>query len=345
MRDVAAVAGVGISTVSRVINKSPVVIPETVAHVTKVMNEMGYRASSTGRSSGKNKKQGGALSAKAVCIILSEHKNLKWMTNCAPIYAYAIHGAEAALNERGITCIIRQVSPTKRTEEFKQLAVDGFLVLGNDEWQEWPDELRKLPSVKMLGLPSIGWCDCVSYNHDTIGQLAAQYLFDQNIKHTAVFGSSGNEVFNRRVSAFSKYVTQMGGTVRNLTSDKILLEVLEDSNAPKQAVVRALVDQLLQGGPDKPKGVFVTADLLAPVLYRELERRGVAPGKDIKVVSCNNEKPYLLPLHPAPAVIDLQAELIGQQAVERLLWRIGHPSSPYLSLIMEPTLVLPENPA
>jgi len=339
MRDVARAAGVSVSTVSRVINRSPLVVPETVTHVNRIMTEMGYRLTPAGRSPSKaHRRSGSRSSTKAVCIVLTGHKNLKWITNCAPIYAYAIHGAEAALNERGMTCIIRQVTSIARWEEFKQPVVDGFLILSNDDSKEWPEALQRLPAVKMLGAPSAGWCDYVSYNNDTVGRMAARYFSQKAIFKTAVLGPSGTEVFSARVSAFSQYMRVLGGTVQNLTNDN-MLQVMMDSNAPRPAVVRALVDQLLQDCEGRPGGIFVTADVIVPLVYRELERHGVVPGRDITVVSCNNEKPYLSALRSPPAVIDLQAELIGQQAVERLLWRIEHPSAPFMSLIMEPKLI------
>lgn len=50
-----------------------------------------------------------------------------------------------------------------------------------------------------------------------------------------------------------------------------------------------------------PLGLFLTMDVLAPSVYAQLGRVGLTVGKDIHVVSCNNELPYLNPLHPQPA--------------------------------------------
>jgi len=132
----------------------------------------------------------------------------------------------------------------------------------------------------------------------------------------------------------------LGGSVMNLTQTDAI-RVMSDMNAADQNVIDSLVDKMLDGG-EKPKGLFVTSDVITPAVYQSLARRGIKPGQDIAVVSCNNEKPYLLPLHPRPAVVDIQAETIGRQAIERLLWRIDHPNAPRMTLVMEPKLLLPD---
>jgi LacI family transcriptional regulator len=337
MRDVAHAADVGIATVSRVLNNSSLVVPETAARVRRIMAELGYRLTPSEKRRGKANHSTPSLKHRAVCVLFTEQQSLRWMIDCAPVYAYAIHGAEAALNSRGISCIIHHVSTPADINGLKDLEVDGFLLFGGDKWNSLPGELAKFPGVKMLGVPVTDWCDRVTYNSDTIGNLAADYLYSRGIRHTAVIGTSKGGVFSRRVLSFSRSITNLGGTVVNLLSDEII-RVLPDSNAPVQEIVSALVGQLLQSSP-KPEGIFITSDVITPAVYRELERRGIAPGKDIVIVSCNNEKPYLASLNPKSAVVDIQAEAIGSQAVERLLWRIEHPTAPKATLLMEPILV------
>ena len=275
-----------------------------------------------------------------VCMLFTGQQNLRWMTNCAPIYAYAVQSAEMALNKRGINCIIRHIPTASEAKMLKDMQADGFLLLGSFAGDEWPEGLHNRPGVKMLGLPEPNWYDCVTYNTYTIGKLAASYLHQRGIRHTAVLGSCTGDVFLRRIHSFSEQMIEMGGSVANLTH-KDAIRVLPDMNLAAQDVVDSLTHRLLNDVSPRPKGIFVTSDVIVPAVYRSLERNGVAPGKDITIVSCNNEKSYLIPLHPQPAEIDIQAEVIGQQAVERLLWRMEHPDSPRLTLIIEPSLLIP----
>ncbi|MCF7974969.1 MAG: hypothetical protein K9N55_14220, partial [Phycisphaerae bacterium] len=52
---------------------------------------------------------------------------------------------------------------------------------------------------------------------------------------------------------------------------------------------------------------------------------GIQPGRDLEIISCNNETSLLAGLAPRPISIDIQPETIGKKAVEQLRWRILHP--------------------
>ncbi len=339
MREVAQIAGVGIATVSRVLNKSPLVAPEKAQHVRNVMAELGYNWGSMKKRRSKAKSQS-SLTHRTIGVLLTGKRNLQWVTNCAPVYAYVLHGIEVELSKRGFNCLIRQIATPADAEVLNQSPIDALLVLGGDDAQDWRDILKQYPCVKMLGVPASDWCDCITYNSDTIGYLAADYLSAQGVRHAAAIGSSQSPVFSRRKLSFAQHLASLGCSYTDLTHNEIIRN-LPNTNVADKNVVRALVQRLVNEVSPKPEGIFVMSDVITPVVYQELERQGVMPGKDITVVSCNNEKPYLAPLHPQPAVIDIRAEAIGQQAVERLFWRIENPDAPKMTLIIEPNLILP----
>jgi LacI family transcriptional regulator len=104
--------------------------------------------------------------------------------------------------------------------------------------------------------------------------------------------------------------------------------------------LEALVDRLLALSP-RPTGLFAWADMLTAALYPCLHRRGLQPGREISVVSCNNEWPLLFGLWPRPAVVDIQGAKVGRRAVEQLLWRIPNRREPRAVLLLEPALKAP----
>ena len=89
----------------------------------------------------------------------------------------------------------------------------------------------------------------------------------------------------------------------------------------------------------RPTGIFFPADMLTSVAYPLLYERGIVPGRDLDVVSCNNEEILLNNLHPKPAVIDIHAAAVGYRAVEQLLWRIEHPLEPKMKSLIDPELI------
>jgi DNA-binding LacI/PurR family transcriptional regulator len=118
------------------------------------------------------------------------------------------------------------------------------------------------------------------------------------------------------------------------------IKLLENEQITDRVLLGRLVDRLLSGTP-RPTGLFLSSDILVAPIYLLLLERGIQPGKDIQIVSCNNERPLLNGLHPRPAVIDTQSAEIGRAATERLLWRMNHPNSPIVDILIQPVLVLP----
>ncbi len=62
-------------------------------------------------------------------------------------------------------------------------------------------------------------------------------------------------------------------------------------------------------------------------------------------MSCNNEQPLLIGIHPALTTIDVHAHEIGRRAVDQLAWRIAHREASWLDIGVEPTLVEGESVA
>src|SRR5205823_2687578 len=65
-----------------------------------------------------------------------------------------------------------------------------------------------------------------------------------------------------------------------------------------------LVDKLAARKP-RPTGLFSSTDRLTLKLYPLLESRGMFPGEDIQIVSCDNQEAMLSHLRPRPASVDL----------------------------------------
>src|SRR5206468_10911651 len=75
-------------------------------------------------------------------------------------------------------------------------------------------------------------------------------------------------------------------------------------------------------------------------VYRHMERRGIVPGRDVDIVSCDNERELLSLMRPTPPSIDLNRDMIARLAVERLLWRMKNGvTSPSVVVTVSPTLL------
>ena len=116
----------------------------------------------------------------------------------------------------------------------------------------------------------------------------------------------------------------------------------EDNAEPIDAAwIATQVDRLL-ALPSRPDGLLLPRAAAAGLLYKMLRQQGVEPGRDLKVVTCDRDS-VLSALDPIPATIDVRPEVIGERAVEQVLWHIGHRHEPVRAdLLVEPCLIAGE---
>ena len=95
----------------------------------------------------------------------------------------------------------------------------------------------------------------------------------------------------------------------------------------------------------RPDGLFIANDATTALVHPMLLRRGIVPGKDILLVSCDNEQVRLGGLVPRPLSIDIGSAEVGAVAVRRLRFRIEHPSEPPILIKVAPSIPasLPES--
>lgn len=340
VKDVAKAAEVSIGTVSRVLSGEPTVAEATARRVLEAVEKLGYSRLRKKRPAGV----GQQLTKKNIAMLLLGMD--RSLVNL-PSVACGIHGAESALSSAGANVLISDLPHVKDIPKslasptlhgvLAKAALQGKLIASAD--QELIARLRKIPTVWFLGRPQgADWGDVVESNDIEVGRLAADYLIEMGHRQIAIVDPKPDHVtFSQRCASFSWFATQHGAHVENIFGES------SDWQLPLQPVRHVeLVDELvgkLQKLRKKPTAIFCPADCVAAMVYRACSRRGIKIGKEISLISCNNELPLLTGLYPEVTTIDICAEQIGRQAVEQLIWRFDHPDSPIVSVSVKPLLV------
>ena len=336
---VAERAKVSPSTVSRVITGRGRIGQETVTAVRQAMKELGYRPPAPGHRRGPKAGNGSTRRTNRVALLAVGTPRVSLN---APVYLALLHAVESALAAQNQVMVLRHLpDPEAGGAEILPQKVDGVLVFGRPDVPKFARAVQGLPCVRLMGaVEPDAWYDHVTYDNRLIGRLAARYLGDGGHRQVAHISFHRTDFWAERGAVFGEEMRGAGGSVLELI-DESMMRVSETVHTVDRQRMGLLVDQLLTAEP-KPTAVFLAADTLAPVFYSVLQARGVRPGTDIAVVSCNNERQLLDGLHPRPATVDIHADTVGRRAVEQLLYRLGNRHESSATLLIRPTLVLPE---
>ncbi|HEX3358911.1 MAG TPA: LacI family DNA-binding transcriptional regulator [Tepidisphaeraceae bacterium] len=338
---VAEVAGVSKSTVSRVINQSPAVAPEATKAVHEAMQRLGYSPPLRRRGPKPMSRRGIRTGNIALLVMGLRPADLYRL----PVFPSLLHGIERALAEQQMNLVLANFG--KEAEVPAVLAgnqTDGVLLFG--KWDDMPNavraRLKQLPLVWVMREHSDieGDFDHVFYNNAAVGPIAARYLLSRGHKRLAYLSAvPKHTAFAQRQHDFTETIQQSGASVVSFVGDREI-DPLHWS-APEYL---ALVDRLLEER-EKPTGLFVATDAQLPGFYHALLARGLHPEQDVHLIGCDNEQQFLSQLSPAPATIDINLELVGHRAVQQLLWRIRNPEEKNrISLLVEPRLITPQDP-
>jgi len=343
---VAKAAGVGVGTVSRVLNHAPAVHPDTAAEVHAAVARLGYRLPARRHRRGP-RSHGAAPGFPAggkVLLAVLGRQGLNWMLDCAPVYVGVMHGIESALAEMGCRMLVRQAaSRAELTGIVKAAAPSGVIIMGFEgepAGEEIPASLRQIPAVWSMGSPLNFPGDHVQPDHIRVGVLGAEYLLHKGHRHCALIGSqigSPAQQMNLRNDGFRWTITDAGGEVPMLLNSRLVRRGAHENEVDSELLSLA-VAQLAAASP-RPTALFLESDMLAPGIYQRLRRAGIAPQRDLEIVTCNNEAPYLAALDPRPTVVDIQPQVIGRRTVDQLAWRAGHLHAPPMRVMIEPIIV------
>jgi LacI family transcriptional regulator len=338
MVEVAKLAGVSHATVSRVINGRADVSSASVRRVREAMQELRYVPPAKRR--GPKPKASGVRTGNLCVLFVTETPTLA----ASPVAALVLHAIEQEAAARGFGVMFGQVTAAGSLPQSVVAGrVDGLLMYGPPPSPDVRQKLSRyqacvwlLSQRRQRGY----WGDRVSPDNHKIGEMACRYLIDRGHQRiAAVDCDPGHFGFAARTEAFEETAREAGVFFKTLSTGSNI----EDKSPPSASGKTAfdeLVDQLLATPGAMPTGLFVPRDLLTIQMYRALRRRGIQPGRDIEIVSCDNI-PALDALDHRPTTIDVRPEEIGRRAVEQLVSRINDRSAPLsVTTMVEPRLVL-----
>lgn len=192
--------------------------------------------------------------------------------------------------------------------------VDGMIMIVGGEFLR-PKVFYEKPCVRVLGVTKPGRpFDHISYDNGVIGKMAAEYLLKKGHRKLAYVGYRIADIFRTRCESFAETV-QLAGAECSLHP-----EIPEEFS---QAFTVAQLDALMRE-PERPTGIFCGTDDEAALATGYFYEKGLLPGRDVQLISCNND-PKLRSFLPQarPATFELCRKEIAAEAARLLIRRIN----------------------
>lgn len=271
--DVARTAGVGIGTVSRVLNNSTRVSPETQEKVLSAIRVLGFRRSKVARqlSTGIQHRNIGAI--------------LPFVTH--PSFVERLRGVQLALRdqENDFNLVLYNVSEPDRFDEqllaiVEQAAVDGLLIATLYVSGEQRDLLIEagIPFVT-LSDACAGELNCISPDNIRGGYMATQHLLELGHRRVAYVGDEfpnayGFPTSELRYKGYLSALKEYGVPYR---SEYVCLGVHGEETAHR------LTEHLL-ALPEPPTAIFAMSDIQAVGCILAIREAGLWIPEDISVI-------------------------------------------------------------
>lgn len=321
MRDVAALAGVGIKTVSRVVNGEPGVSPAMVERVRRAADALAFQPDMIAG----NLRRSGRRSL-TVGLLLASVDNP---------FSAAIHRAvEEVAGAQGMVVISASADEDPQRERslvatFASRRVDGLIMTATTPDQGYlRPEMEAGTPVVLIDRPPAGiQVDSVVVDNETGAENATTHLLRRGHRRIGYLGDLARIATARRRHA--GYLAALAGA--GVPADPaMVVHDLHDADAAFGAAYRLLT------GPGAPTAVFASQNLITVGLIRAL--RALDLQHRVAVVGFDD---FMLAdlIEPAVTVVAQDPSAIGRTAAERVFARLAEPELPVQEFVLPTRLV------
>lgn len=322
MRDVAALAGVGIKTVSRVVNDVPTVAPDLVERVNTAAAKLGYRPNLTASSLRRSDRR-----TSTIGLLLE---------NVANPFSAAIHRAvEDVARARGVLVLTGSLDEDPVREKSLAQAlidrgVDGLLVApaGTDHSYLVGEQRAGTCIVFLDRDPSLVAADTVRSDNRQGATQAVTHLLDQGHRRIAYLGDR-TDISTAR-DRYAGYVAAMRAAGVAVTERLVRhnLSTVEQAEAATQDVL---------ADPEPPTGLFTSQNLVTIGALRALRAAGLRD----RIAHVGFDDVVLADLlEPGLTIVAQDPSEIGHLAATMLFARIDGDRSPARTVIVPTRLIV-----
>jgi LacI family transcriptional regulator len=321
--DLAHEADVSKSTVSLVLQDSPLIRPQTAARVRAAAERLGYvynrRAADLRRKS-----------SNIIGIVINDLSN--------PFFAELLVGMERKLCDAGYVCLMAHTDERLDLQEKVLISMREHHAAGLILCPVFDTPRSVQETVGRWGIPllvvirplSDGKFDYAGADNEAGTQIATEHLIAQGHKRIAFLGRAGaGPVYERRLAGYT----------RAMKKHKLRIEPEWLINVPPtRAGGRDGIRQVLELR-DAPKAAVCYNDIIAFGALSALGERGMTAGRDFALVGFDGVA-ATEHSNPPLSTIDVEPGRLGEAAAEVMLKRIRNPAGAPMRHLATPRLVV-----
>lgn len=322
IKDVARVAGVSISSVSRALN-GMTANQELVERVKAAVNEVDYVPSILGQSL-KSQKTG------QIALAVPDISNASYLAMFASAEeVFRSHGLRVTLINTGG----QAVDDVEVVRSLRQKFVDGLIITAIRPSQAFIDEVEasETPVVVVGTVPGAVSFDVVSADSREAARLGVEHLVSQGATRLGLIGGPLDTVPGR-----TRYQGFVEATTGHGMYEEDLIAILEDFRFD---LGLSAAKELLAKGVD---GILAETDHLAVAALHAARDLGLSVPLNVRVVGIDNSEAARLAI-PRLTSIDLGAVERGRLAAEFLLARMQGLELAPKTTVVRPRIVIRES--
>lgn len=295
IKDIAKMAGVGVGTVSRVINNHPSVKEETKNKILKIIGEVNYKPNEFARDLKRKKNN-------VIGILITGHPN--------PFFDDVICGIDRELKKENLTSLIHYTE----LEEFEVAVsslidydVKGVIYLGGKS----KDNLEGINIPLVLASTTIdNSCSdkfhMVSINNRKAAYESVKFLIDRGCEKIGIIISNyEDELALERIKGYKDAISEA----------KLEYEIICEGEYTARGGYEGAKDMFRQGKPD---AIFAISDLMAIGATRYILENGYKIPEDISIIGFDGieESKYY---YPSITTVEQPRKLMGEMAAKLLI--------------------------
>lgn len=316
--DIARELGLSAATVSRALQNSPLIGPETRQRVQTYAREQGYRPNRLARSLTTGR-------TRTIGLVVGDVTN--------PFFSDLVAAIQQITEQVGYDLLLGNTREDPAREErtvslFIEKQVDGIVLASpRARDQQLIDWYQKLPII-LINRAADGAVPSVSVDSAMGAEMATAHLLSTGRDHLLYLGGPDvSEANRKREDAFRSTVEQVAGA----------RAVYRHGFATAESA-RNIVHSLYSSGSDRPNGIVAYDDLMAAGALQALHTLGLRVPEDVAVTGFDDCQIARL-ISPSLTTVSQPLGTMAQMTVDMLMEGIRGASRPQ-QVVVEPQLVV-----